>query len=49
MGERERGNEEKHKGLEGVVCRIEEREGRGDMDKGGKGIKGGGRSEESRD
>lgn len=49
MGEGERGNEEKHKGLEGVVSRIEKREGRRDMDKGGEGIEGGGGSEGSRD
>lgn len=49
MEEGERGNEEKHKGLEGVVSRIEEREGRGDTDKGGEGIEGRGGSEGSRD
>lgn len=51
MEEGERGNKEKHKGLEGVVSRIEEREGRGDMDKGEKGIgeEGKGGSEGSRD
>lgn len=49
MGEGERGNEEKHKGLEGVISRIEEREGRGNMDKGGEGIEEGGGSEGSRD
>lgn len=49
MGEGEKGNEEKHNGLEGVASRIEEREGRGDTDKGGKGIERRGGSEGSRD